>query len=108
MKKTAFPLLLLFVTACLWSSASGEGTEASYHFDWFGFFGRVFNSVVLFGGLILVLRKPLIEFLAGTGRNVAQDIRDREKRIAEGTLNLENVNLRLSQIEDEIEGMDCG
>ncbi len=105
MKKTGFLLLLLFVTVCLWPSASGEGAEAGFHFDWFGFFGRVFNSVVLFGGLIVILRKPLIEFLAGAGRSVANDIREREKRIADGTLNLENVNLRLSRIEDEIEGM---
>ena len=105
MKRAGFLLLLLFMTACLWSSASSEGAEAGYHFDWFGFFGRVFNSVVLFGGLIVILRKPLIEFLAGAGRTVAEDIREREKRIADGSLNLENVNLRLSRIEDEIEGM---
>ena len=105
MKKTRFLLLMLLLTACVWSSASqGEG-EGAYHFDWTAFLGKVFNSVVLFGGLIVVLRKPLIEFLSRTGMNIASDIRERGKRIEENSLNLAGVDQRLSRIEDEIELM---
>ena len=105
MKQTRFLLLMLLLTACVWSSASqGEG-EGAYHFDWTAFLGKVFNSVVLFGGLIVVLRKPLIEFLSRTGMNIASDIRERGKRIEENSLNLAGVDQRLSRIEDEIELM---
>jgi len=104
-KQTRFLLLMLLLTACVWSSASqGEG-EGAYHFDWTAFLGKVFNSVVLFGGLIVVLRKPLIEFLSRTGMNIASDIRERGKRIEENSLNLAGVDQRLSRIEDEIELM---
>lgn len=96
---------MLLLTACVWCSASqGEG-EGAYHFDWTAFLGKVFNSVVLFGGLIVVLRKPLIEFLSRTGMNIANDIRERGKRIEENSLNLAGVDQRLSRIEDEIERM---
>lgn len=105
MKKIRLLLLMLLLTACVWSSASqGEG-EGAYHFDWTAFLGKVFNSVVLFGGLIVVLRKPLIEFLSRTGMNIASDIRERGKRIEENSLNLAGVDQRLSRIEDEIELM---
>lgn len=105
MKKSRFLPLILLLTACLLSAASEGGNEHAYHFDWTAFLGKVFNSVVLFGGLILVLRKPLIEFLSRTGMNIASDIRERGKRIEENSSNLAGVDQRLSRIEDEIERM---
>jgi F0F1-type ATP synthase membrane subunit b/b' len=65
--------------------------------------GKVFNSTVLFGGLALMLRKPLIQMLAGKGAAVVNDFHEREIKLAATTTRLEDIEQRLQQVALEVE-----
>jgi hypothetical protein len=58
----------IILTTPAFGFAEGERESGSepgeHHFDWWGFIGKATNSLILFGGIILLLRKPLIKPLA--------------------------------------------
>lgn len=84
----------------------GSGSEhVEHHFDWWGFIGKTINSLILFGGIILLLRKPLIKLLAQKSTDIAADIRQRETEVERTTKELEKIHKRLEKIEEEVAGM---
>lgn len=96
-RRTVFLALFLLLSLTAW------GSEGGHHgFDWFGFLGKVFNSTVLFGGLIYLMRKPLIRLLSDQSRNVRVDIEDRRKSIQASTRDYESLQKRLTTLEAEV------
>lgn len=97
-------IFLIFFLIFFNLSADSENHNA-HHFDWSGFWGKVLNSTILFGGLILLLRKPLINFFSQKSLDIKNDIIQREKSIAESKEKFTDIKLRLSKIEEEVEKM---
>jgi F-type H+-transporting ATPase subunit b len=99
-------LTLLAAPAAAFSDAGEHATEQGnheeHHFDWIGFFGKVFNAVVLFGGLIWLLRKPLINLLAQKSLDIKNDIIEREELVKTTESQLEEIKKRLEKIETEV------
>lgn len=100
MKKTLFVTLLLVLVVAL--GATEEGGAEAHHFDWIAFWGRVLNFVILFGGLILLVRKPLIAMLARRSEEVRYDIEHRQDKTNSAECELERLTRRLDQLEKEI------
>ena len=98
-------LMLLSFTTALFAGGNGEDGEQNHHFNWWGFLGKLFNATVLFGGLIFLLRKPLIKLLAQKSLDVKNDILQREELLKTTTGHLENIKKRLEKIEEEVENM---
>jgi F0F1-type ATP synthase membrane subunit b/b' len=102
-RKTAFfPILILVMASML--LATPENQE-SHHFDWGRFIGSVLNSTILFGALILFLRKPLIKMLSQRSIDVKTDIVEREKNVKLTGKQFDSIKQRLDQIEGEVNEM---
>jgi F0F1-type ATP synthase membrane subunit b/b' len=102
MKKSGFSLFLfLALTVGLAASAGGEAA----HVDWFNLLGKVFNSTVLFGGLILLLRKPLIQMLSQKSSAIRDDIVARENKLSATTGQLAEIRQRLEKVAAEVAGL---
>ncbi|MGD2089866.1 MAG: hypothetical protein PVH61_27065 [Candidatus Aminicenantes bacterium] len=82
-----------------------EGEHGEHHFDWWGFIGKTINALILFGGIILLLRKPLIKLLAQKSTDIKTDIQQRENEVERTTKALEKIHKRLEKIEEEVAGM---
>jgi len=102
MKKNGF-FMMLFPALTTGLAAAVEGEAA--HIDWFNLLGKVVNSTLLFGGLILVLRKPLIQMLSRKSSAIQSDIVEREKNLAETSVQLQDIHQRLDKVASEVEGM---
>lgn len=99
MKKNGFSLILfLALTAVLAASPSAE----TVHVDWFSVLGKVLNSTVLFGGLILLLRKQLIQMLSQKSSAIQNDIVEREKNLADTSVRLLDIQQRLDKVASEV------
>ncbi|NIT21747.1 MAG: hypothetical protein GTN53_04490 [Candidatus Aminicenantes bacterium] len=96
-----FILLLVFTSAVF--AEGGHGGE--HTFDWWGFLGKLLNSTILFGGLILLLRKPIINLLAQRSLDVKNDIIQREEELTKTSRQLEDLKDRLAKIEEEVADM---
>ncbi len=70
--------------------------------------GKVFNSTVLFGGLALILRKPLIKMLSEKSAAVKNDFQEREKNLGATAVRLEDIERRLQKVALEVEQMKAG
>jgi F-type H+-transporting ATPase subunit b len=81
------------------------GHEGEHTFDWWGFLGKLLNSIILFGGLILLLRKPIINLLAQKSLDVKNDIIQREAELTKTSRQLEDLKDRLVKIEEEVADM---
>jgi len=103
-KKALLALLMLALASRLAASAPGEAA----HLDWFNLLGKVFNSTVLFGGLVLLLRKPLIEMLSQKSLAVRNDIVEREATLAATEIRLQDVRRRLAEVAAEVEDIRVG
>jgi F-type H+-transporting ATPase subunit b len=97
---TVFLSILLLVTGTL--LAAGGGEHESHHFDWGSFIGSILNSTLLFGALVLFLRKPLIKMLSQKSIDVKADIVEREKNVKRTEQQFEEIKHRLEQIEEEV------
>lgn len=97
-------VLLTMVLAVPGFAEEGHG-DGHHGFDWWGFLGKTFNSVVLFGGLIVFLRKPLIKLLAQKSLDIKNDIQQREEEISKTTTRVEELQKRLDKMEDEVRAM---
>ncbi len=81
-----------------------EAPEGEHHgFNWWGFFGKLFDSTLLFGGLIFLVRKPLIALLAQKSLDIKTDIIDRENQLKNTTVQLKGIMERLEKIEEEVQ-----
>jgi F0F1-type ATP synthase membrane subunit b/b' len=101
-RKTTVSILffLVFVVSVL---AGGEGSSGEqHHFDWGAFLGKVLNSTILFGGLILLLRKPILKLLTEKSLEVKSNIREREVQLRESAETFEEIKRRLEKIEEEV------
>jgi F0F1-type ATP synthase membrane subunit b/b' len=103
-KNTLFPLLWLALATILVAAAGEEG-EAATHVNWFSVLGKVFNSTILFGGLFLLLRKPLIQMLSQKSMDIKNDIVTREQNLAATELSLQGISQRLDKVVAEVEGI---
>lgn len=102
----AAAMLILMAAPVLSFAESGEhGEQAEHHFNWMQFLGKTFNSVVLFGGLIWLLRKPLVNLLAQKSLDIKNDIVQREELVKTTTTQLDEIKKRLEKIELEVQGM---
>jgi F0F1-type ATP synthase membrane subunit b/b' len=105
--KKWLPLPFLLLAPAAWLAASaGEG--AAHAIDWVGVLAKVFNSAVLFGGLILLLRKPLIQMLSQKSAAIEADIVERDKELAAAEQRLGDVGERLSRVAAEVERIHSG
>jgi F0F1-type ATP synthase membrane subunit b/b' len=102
-------VLALILTTPAFGFAEGEheseGEHGEHHFDWWGFIGKSFNALILFGGIILLLRKPLIKLLAQKSTDIKTDIELREKEVERTTNQLQKIHERLEKIEEEVAHM---
>lgn len=103
MKKFKIFAVLLLLAVGLTASGTEEASAAAAHVDWFNVLGKVFNSIVLFGGLTLLLRKPLIRMLSEKGVAIEKDFHEREKNLADTTVRLEDIEQRLQKVTVEVE-----
>lgn len=107
--KTLFVVLMMVLVSGAVLFAEGahaaEAAGESHHFQWIPFLGKLFNSAILFGGLIYLLRKPILKLLSQKSTDVSSDIIQREKLLDEATQNLQSIKDRLTKIEDEIASM---
>ncbi len=100
MRKSAFLLILALVLTPGLTASAGEG---AVHIDWFSVLGKVFNSTVLFGALILLLRKPMIKMLSQKSSAIRDDIVEREKELASTEVRLLDIGQRLAMVAAEVE-----
>jgi len=105
MRMSALFLLLTLALATGLAAAAGEGAA---HVDWFNLLGKVFNSVVLFGGLVLLLRKPLIQMLSQKSSSIRNDIVEREKKLEATEVRLNDIGARLARVAAEVDGIKSG
>lgn len=102
-KKLFFPCLFLALAGGLAASA-GAGGDA-HHVDWFAVLAKVVNSTVLFGGLILILRKPLIRMLSQKGEGIRAEFEERARTLATTETRLQEIAGRLARVSAEVEGI---
>jgi F0F1-type ATP synthase membrane subunit b/b' len=102
-------ILALILTTPAFGFAEGNhetgGEHKEHHFDWWQFLGKSFNSIVLFGGLILLLRKPLIKLLTQKSLDIKTEIQERENEVEKTTSELAKLHNRLEKIEEEVAAM---
>lgn len=94
--------VVLVLLALLAAPPAVFAETGEHHFDWVGFFGKMFNSIVLFGGLFWILRKPLINLLAQKSLDIKNDIIEREELVKTTDSQLEEIKTRLEKIETEV------
>ena len=103
MKHKREALVILLVLPLLFGMAVEE--EGGHSSSAVGFIGKVFNFLVLFGGLYFLLRKPLAEYLERRSREIDAAIREAKKDRREMEDQLQLAAQRLSKLEDEIQKM---
>jgi len=99
-KRNISIIIFFLITVALFASVEGEQT---HHFDWSGFLGSVINAVVLFGGLIYLLRKPIGELLYKRTLEVKTDIINRDKDLENRSNQLKELQNRIDKIEGEVQ-----
>lgn len=104
---TLMAVLLMGIPSAIMASSGGEHGEATQHhgFNLKAFLGKTLNATILFGGLILFLRKPIIKLLTQKSLDVKNDIIQREVLLKKTTLHLEDIQKRLDRIEEEVIAM---
>jgi len=66
------------------------------------FIGKVINFIVLFGGLFLILRKPVKNYLNERSRNVDLSIKEAVETKEQSEKKLKNILGRLNELSDEV------
>lgn len=96
-KNIAF-LILLFTPFLLFMS-SEENSPAANPMD---FIGKVINFLLLFGGLVYLLRKPLGKFLQGRADSLRDFMREAKDSRRGAELKLKEVESHLDKLDEEI------
>ncbi|MCK4835066.1 MAG: hypothetical protein KAT17_00425 [Candidatus Aminicenantes bacterium] len=102
-KYRAFLILIVLLATCLAATPEEQG---EHHFNWGHFIGSVLNSTILFGGLIIFLRKPLIKLLTQRSLDIKNDMVEREKNLKTASREFEKISMRLDKIESEVQEMN--
>ena len=97
--------LVLFASSESESTGHDESGQHENHFSWATFLGQVLNATILFGGLIFLLRKPILKYFDEQSKSVKIDIQEREENLKRTTEKLEEIRSRLDRIEEEVEKM---
>jgi F-type H+-transporting ATPase subunit b len=92
-------LLVLFAVPFLLFMSVEEGARVSATMD---FLGKLVNFLILFGGLGLVMRKPLKAMLAKRTADIGDSIRDAEGARAAAETKSEGSKARLAGLDREI------
>ena len=92
--------VLLAVGAVLASSEGGHGDSAGKVKD---LIWRTMNFVVLAGGLIFLLRKPLAQALEARRQGIRDQLDDLEKQKADAEKQLSEYKAKLARLDKEIE-----
>ena len=100
MNPTRKALIVLLVLPLFFGMAVED--EEAHSSSALGFAGKVVNFLVLFGGLIYFLRKPLGEFLEKRGREIGVVIREAKKDRREMEEQVQQSAERLAALEGEI------
>ena len=102
--------VVLLMSAMVLAASAGEEAQGAdaHHVDWSSVIGKVFNSTVLFGGLALMLRKPLIRMLAEKSAAIVTDFQEREKNLADTTVQLQAIEQRLQKVAAEVAQIKTG
>jgi F-type H+-transporting ATPase subunit b len=79
--------------------SSAEEPSASHSVD---FLGKVINFMVLFGGLVYLLRKPLVKFLQGRADSLQRSMQEARDSLKKAELKLKEVESRLEKLDEEV------
>ncbi len=93
---------MVLVLAAIPIFASDAGGHDDHHITWLSVLGKVVNSGILFGGLYFLLRKPIKQLMAEKSQSIKDDILKREELLEKTTVQLEEMQKRVSRIEDEV------
>lgn len=105
MKKTIVIIAALVLLTLPVLASGSEGDEAGHGFNWIAFLGRVVNALILFGGLFILLRKPLAAYFKNSGQSIRSDIETRQGEIRKAENQLQEIDGRLGRLEAEIVAM---
>jgi len=88
------------------SAAAHEGAEGQAHEQsiW-PFVGKIFNFVVLVGGLVYLVRKPFAEYLTRRGGELRGELSAAEALKAEATAKIAAIDARMKSLPAEIEAL---
>ncbi len=100
-RKVPFILILIVLPFLLFMSVE----EEHHGSDPMAFIAKVFNFLVLFGGLAYLLRKPIQRFLAARAVEIDTTIKDAEELRQGAETDLEKAERRLSELSREIEDL---
>lgn len=101
-KTTRFIVIFILLSSMVF--ASGDGHD-EHGFNWGDFFGKVLNSTLLFGGLFILLRKPVSKMLGERADEIHDDIQTREDNLERTTAQYDELLKRVEEIEGEIDAM---
>ena len=96
-KRTALTVLLLVPLFLFMTTEEGAGAEGGS-----GLLGKVLNFVLLFGGLVIVLRKPLREFLRKRTESIRALMKDARAARLEAEGKLAEAGRKIAALEDEV------
>jgi F0F1-type ATP synthase membrane subunit b/b' len=88
------------------SAAAHEGAEGQAHEQsiW-PFVGKIFNFVVLVGGLVYLMRKPFAEYLTRRGGELRAELSAAEALKAEATAKIAEIDARMKSLPAELEAL---
>jgi len=92
-------LAVVFAYGAVFASSGGSGgMDKTKDLIW-----RTMNFVVLAGGLIILLKKPVAQALAGRRQGIKDQLEDLERQKREAEEQLSQYKQKLSQLEKEVE-----
>jgi len=86
------------------AEGAGHGTEQHGESIW-ATVGRLFNFIVLVGGLIYVLRSPLAQYLANRSQQIRGGLESARETSAKATSQLAELDRRLQALPAELEAL---
>jgi len=92
-------VILLLIPFFMFMTAEEENHSS----DSGAFIGKVLNFILLFGGLTLVLYKPLRKLLGERGENIEKAIKDAQETRSQSEIRLDEVRKRLDSLVEEID-----
>jgi ATP synthase F0 subunit b len=100
-QKKSIIMILLFVPFLLFMSFAEESHPSQIK----DFLGKLLNFLLLFGGLVYVLRKPLGKILQGRSDSLELALREAKQSHEEAAKRLRQVETRLGRLDEEIRDM---
>lgn len=102
MTSRVWALVILLALSLTSLAAAEEGSGGTVAME---FIGKTVNFLLLFGGLALLLRKPLKVFFDGQARAVLESLKQAETEKTEALKKAEESRARLAGLEAEIQRM---